>query len=51
MLSTMLLGEGTVGISGVREVGEGYYLGVNKGIKYYILKVVDRVVFVDFGLK
>ena len=34
----MLVVKGTVGISGGREVGDGYCVGVIKGIFYYCLK-------------
>ena len=46
----MLVVKGTVGISGGREVGDGYCVGVNKGLFYYCLKRFDRVgLLVDSG--
>ena len=44
------MGEGTVGISGRGEVGDGYYSVGKKGIKYNCLKCFDRVYgCFDFG--
>ena len=47
MLSTKFSEEGIVGISGVREVEDGYSLGVKLEVLYYCLKCVDW--FVDSG--